>query len=466
MDQKKSKNMILIIIIAVLVVILLALGTYAFLVTDLLKSDKNLFFKYTSQLAAEKQGSMDDYLKQYTEKKKTTPYKDNGTIEFQIDTDNIDKNELDLTNNCTITYTGNVDSKNSKANQDISINYSDDVKFPVTYLQNENSLGLKTEYIGSKYIALEIDKLGEMMDLDMDEITEAMGGLEEAKLSEEEISHIKDTYWGVIEQELNDSNFSKVTGEQKGYKLTLNGEQLKNILVKILETLKNDNETLEKINEYLSSSTDSVKITGEYIDYIIKGINEDTDINDETLEITVYTNKGKASKLEIKINEAKITIEKIETGNSIQYNLAFEMYRDGETLGTIYFNMKYSGLQALQSITEDYELGLTLGENKYIYYLNHNVDFADNVTIDEITDDNSLILTDQDPEQVDNFMQAVEQRITEVNSKQMEELGVSNSTNPLVNIIPNFNTLYSTMNSNSVFNNSYDDDFDMNNQHL
>ncbi len=461
MDQKKSKNMILIIIIAVLVVILLALGTYAFLGTDLLKSDKNLFFKYTSQLAAEKQGSMDDYLKQYTEKKKTTPYKDNGTIEFQIDTDNIDKNELDLTNNCTITYTGNVDSKNSKANQDISINYSDDVKFPVTYLQNENSLGLKTEYIGSKYIALEIDKLGEMMDLDMDEITEAMGGLEEAKLSEEEISHIKDTYWGVIEQELNDSNFSKVTGEQKGYKLTLNGEQLKNILVKILETLKNDNETLEKINEYLSSSTDSVKITGEYIDYIIKGINEDTDINDETLEITVYTNKGKASKLEIKINEAKITIEKIETGNSIQYNLAFEMYRDGETLGTIYFNMKYSGLQALQSITEDYELGLTLGENKYIYYLNHNVDFADNVTIDEITDDNSLILTDQDPEQVDNFMQAVEQRITEVNSKQMEELGVSNSTNPLVNIIPNFNTLYSTMNSNSVFNNSYDDDFDM-----
>ena len=461
MDQKKSKNMILIIIIAVLVVILLALGTYAFLGTDLLKSDKNLFFKYTSQLAAEKQGSMDDYLKQYTEKKKTTPYKDNGTIEFQIDTDNIDKNELDLTNNCTITYTGNVDSKNSKANQDISINYSDDVKFPVTYLQNENSLGLKTEYIGSKYIALEINKLGEMMDLDMDEITEAMGGLEEAKLSEEEISHIKDTYWGVIEQELNDSNFSKVTGEQKGYKLTLNGEQLKNILVKILETLKNDNETLEKINEYLSSSTDSVKITGEYIDYIIKGINEDTDINDETLEITVYTNKGKASKLEIKINEAKITIEKIETGNSIQYNLAFEMYRDGETLGTIYFNMKYSGLQALQSITEDYELGLTLGENKYIYYLNHNVDFADNVTIDEITDDNSLILTDQDPEQVDNFMQAVEQRITEVNSKQMEELGVSNSTNPLVNIIPNFNTLYSTMNSNSVFNNSYDDDFDM-----
>lgn len=461
MDQKKSKNMILIIIIAVLVVILLALGTYAFLGTDLLKSDKNLFFKYTSQLAAEKQGSMDDYLKQYTEKKKTTPYKDNGTIEFQIDTDNIDKNELDLTNNCTITYTGNVDSKNSKANQDISINYSDDVKFPVTYLQNENSLGLKTEYIGSKYIALEIDKLGEMMDLDMDEITEAMGGLEGAKLSEEEISHIKDTYWGVIEQELNDSNFSKVTGEQKGYKLTLNGEQLKNILVKILETLKNDNETLEKINEYLSSSTGSVKITGEYIDYIIKGINEDIDINDETLEITVYTNKGKASKLEIKINEAKITIEKIETGNSIQYNLAFEMYRDGETLGTIYFNMKYSGLQALQSITEDYELGLTLGENKYIYYLNHNVDFADNVTIDEITDDNSLILTDQDPEQVDNFMQAVVQRITEVNSKQMEELGVSNSTNPLVNIIPNFNTIYSTMNSNSVFNNSYDDDFDM-----
>lgn len=460
MDQKKNNKIkILLAIIVVLIIILIALGAYAFLGTDLLKSDKNLFFKYTSQLADEKQGSMNEYLKQYTEKKKTTPYKDNGTIAFQIEADDIAKDELDLTNNCTITYTGNVDSTNSKANQDISINYSDDVKFPVTYLQNENSLGLKTEYVGSKYIALEIDKLSQMMDLDidMDQITEAMDELEEKKLTDDEMSYIKDTYWGVIEQELNDSNFSKVEGEQKGYKLTLNGEQLKNILVKLLETLKNDEMTLEKINEYFSSSTGSVKITGEYIDDIIEEINEDTDINDETLEIIVYTNKGKASKLEIKINEAKITIEKMETGNSIQYNLAFEMYEDGETLGTIYFNMKYSGLQALQSITEDYELGLTFGDNKYVYYLNHNVDFADNVTIDEITDDNSLILTDQDQEQVANFIQAVAQRIDEVNKKQMEELGVSNSTNPLVNIIPN---LYGSMSSSNY--NSYDlDDSDI-----
>lgn len=460
MDQKKNNKIILIAIIVVLIVILIALGAYAFLGTDLLKSNKNLFFKYTSQLADEKQGSMNEYLKQYTEKKKTTPYKDNGTIRFQIEADDIAKDELDLTNNCTITYTGNVDSANSKANQDISINYSDDVKFPVTYLQNKNSLGLKTEYIGSKYIALELDKLSEMADIDLDQVTEVIDELDKGTLSEEEISHIKETYWGVIEQELNDSNFSKVEGSQKGYKLTLNGEQLKNIFVKLLETLKNDDITLEKINEYFSSSTGSVKITGEDIDDIIEEINEDTDINDETLEIIVYTNKGKASKLELKINEAKITIEKVETGNSIQYNLALEIYENNETMATIYFNMKYSGLQALQSITEDYELGLTFGDNKYVYYLNHNVDFADNVTIDEITDDNSLILTDQDPEQVDNFIQAVAQRIDEVDKKQMEELGLSNSTNPLLNIIPNFNTIYSTMNSNSGYNNLYDDDDD------
>lgn len=456
MDQKKNNKIILIAIIAILVVILLALGTYAFLATDLLKSDKNLFFKYTSQLADGKQGSMNEYLKQYTEKKTTTPYKNNGTISFQIETDDIDKDELDLTNNCEITYTGNVDSTNSKVNQDVSINYSDDVKFPVSYLQNENSLGLKTEYIGSKYIALELDKLSEMAGMDLDQVTKAMDELEEGTLSEEEISHIEDTYWGVIEQELNDSNFSKVTGEQKGYKLTLSGEQLKNILVKLLETLKNDNKTLEKINEY-----SSYEIETEDIDDIIEEINEDTDINDETLEITVYINKGKANKLEIKINEAKITIEKMETGNSIQYNLALEMYKDNETLATIYFNMKYSGLQALQSIAEDYELGLILGENKYVYYLNNNVDFTDNVTIDEISDENSLILTEQDSEQVSNFIEAVIQRITEVNSKQMEELGISDSTNPLSNIIPNFSTIYHMERHNSSLYNGDDDDINM-----
>ena len=34
-------------------------------------------------------------------------------------------------------------------------------------------------------------------------------------------------------------------------KLTLNGEELKNVLVKLMETLKNDQTTLDTINGYI-----------------------------------------------------------------------------------------------------------------------------------------------------------------------------------------------------------------------
>ena len=113
MNQKRKKIIIILAIIIVLILILISGITYAYIETDLFKSDKKLFFKYISQLNDTEDGFVNEYVKQYFEKKQNTPYENNGTIRFNI-TSSIDEDQLERTNDTTITYTGKVDKKNSK----------------------------------------------------------------------------------------------------------------------------------------------------------------------------------------------------------------------------------------------------------------------------------------------------------------------------------------------------------------
>ncbi len=71
--------------------------------------------------------------------------------------------------------------------------------------------------------------------------------------------------------------------------------------------------------------------------------------------------------------------------------------------------------------------------------------FTDSVAIEEFSEDNSMILNNYEEEQVASFMQAVQQRIEEVNKKQMEELGLEEDENPLQYVIPQFGEEFSTL---------------------
>lgn len=69
MNQKKKMNMLVILIIIILIIILVGGVAFAYLATDLLKSDKELFFKYITQIADSEKGFIDNNINQYFEKK-------------------------------------------------------------------------------------------------------------------------------------------------------------------------------------------------------------------------------------------------------------------------------------------------------------------------------------------------------------------------------------------------------------
>lgn len=462
MNQKKNTKILLILIIIIVIIILAGVGILVF-ATDIFKSDKEMFFKYMADIGDSKKGFIDDGLKQYFEKKNNTPYNDEGEFSVNISSDNEQK-KFENVNNFNISFSGQVDTANSKAAQNISLNYSNDVKFPINYKQIENKIGLQTKYVGSKFVAIETEKLNKFSE-DLDdvesygEMVDKLQKMGKVELTEDEKSHIKDTYITVINQQLEKDKFSKVKeSDMSGYKLSLTGTDLQNVLVKLLETLKNDQTTVDKLNEYLKIQKNSAKITASQIDDAIKSIKDDTDFSDKNFEIAVYQKNRDVCKLVIETTEGTIAIEKKIEGNQQNIDVSYEMKEDKKS--KISFSANFENLESLQNIKENYELIMSLPEVAesstttdvdsevvvYKYNFSNDVNFTDSATVEDFSSDNSLMLTDYDSDQVSSFLNAVVERISEVNEQQMGQLGLEASENPIVNIIPSIGLYLGNMN--------------------
>ena len=460
MNQKKNTKILLILIIIIVIIILAGVGILVF-ATDIFKSDKEMFFKYMADIGDSKKGFIDDGLKQYFEKKNNTPYNDEGEFSVNISSDNEQK-KFENVNNFNISFSGQVDTANSKAAQNISLNYSNDVKFPINYKQIENKIGLQTKYVGSKFVAIETEKLNKLSE-DLDdvesygEMVDKLQKMGKVELTEDEKSHIKDTYITVINQQLEKDKFSKVKeSDMSGYKLSLTGTDLQNVLVKLLETLKNDQTTVDKLNEYLKIQKNSAKITASQIDDAIKSIKDDTDFSDKNFEIAVYQKNRDVCKLVIETTEGTIAIEKKIEGNQQNIVVSYEMKEDKKS--KISFSANFENLESLQNIKENYELIMSLPEvaesstttdvdsEVVEYKFSNDVNFTDSATVEDFSSDNSLMLTDYDSDQVSSFLNAVVERISEVNEQQMGQLGLEASENPIVNMIPSIGLYLGNMN--------------------
>ena len=547
MKQKKNKGLRITIVILLIIILLLVGGiAYLYFFTDMFKSNKQLFFKYTSQIVQSENGFIDNQLVQYFQKKNSTSYENNGEITFEVAIPNIE-DDLELANNFNITFTGKEDPTNSKSEKEISLNYSDSVKFPLTYRKTNTITGIQTQYIGSSFVSVRNDE--ELSGLE--DINNLLK-LQNLEFSNEEVRNLKTTYFDNILNRLDDSKFSTLTeGNLTGYRLTLTGEELKNTLVQILNALKADTNTTHKLNEILQGVGINSEIDEDSIDDLIESIN-DSEWNQD-IEMTVYASGGNLSKVLIEIAGNTLTMNKEGNNQDMTYTISLNtteqdvsavvtakysglnsdnvtetyeltlegMYGETEILQqareaqdtvaissekeniqllitTVKTNKIAAGEDSSQISDTDVEEELSSGENEAYadmrleketdttfnitfvstgdrfvidntgkiieepeeqttnttstntsentashnkYSITNNVQFKDSVEIEDLTEENAVILNDQDNEYVTNLMNAIQERIVEVNKVQMEELGVSENENPMQYLIP---TLFAT----------------------
>ena len=444
MKQKKNKGLPITIVILLIIILLLVGGiAYLYFFTDMFKSNKQLFFKYTSQIVQSENGFIDNQLVQYFQKKNSTSYENNGEITFEVSIPNME-DDLELANNFNITFTGKENPTNSKSEKEISLNYSDSVKFPLTYRKTNTITGIQTQYIGSSFVSVRNDE--ELSGLE--DINNLLK-LQNLEFSNEEVRNLKTTYFDNILNTLDDSKFSTLTeGNLTGYRLTLTGEELKNTLVQILNALKADTNTTHKLNEILQGVGINSEIDEDSIDDLIESIN-DSEWNQD-IEMTVYAVGGNLSKVDIGMTGNTLTMSKEGNGQDITYTISLNTTK--QDISAV-CTAKYSDLNS-DNVTETYELTLegiyeesnvveqtenAKAHNKYS--ITNNVQFKDGVEIEDLTEENAVILNDQDNEYVTNLMNAIQERIVEVNKVQMEELGVSENENPMQYLIP---TLFAT----------------------
>ncbi len=435
-NEKRNKT-ILIVIVVVIAIILLLCGVFAtlFFTTDLFKSDKKLFFKYAMNLESRESKNEKNNLIKYFEKKNTTPYSNSGSISANINDPSASEEAQGTDYN--ISFSGKTDKSKSLAEQEVDLNYNDNIKLPIKYKHVEDIYGLQTDDVGMKYISIDINKLGELLgypDLDIKSILNNLKNIQDKfKFTDEEEKGIKE-YGKLLENELNDEKFSKT--DDGSYKLTLSQQDITNIQIKILEKLKGDNVILNKINQIAGEFGEDKKITPENIDECIQDINENEESRENNIvyEIIVHANNGETDNVSISAkddeeNQIKYNLNIESSDDSLKYNNTFTQ-TSGNNNTEFTFNINLNGLSKVEAVNEDYTLGVRIdfngkkfGEANYTY--NNNIYFDDSITIEPFSDENKLMLTDMGADEIQSFLTAVGERMAQVDQQLKQQAGIT-----------------------------------------
>ena len=444
MNQKESKKIIVFVIILLLILIIISSLLLVYFLTDIFKGNKELFFKYISQISNNENGFVEQNVQTYLNKKNTNSYNNEGS--FSINAVDSSVTNIENLNNFNISFSGKKDNTNSKEEQNISLNYSSNVTFPLVYRKIGNQLGIQTDYVGARFLTVEPDKLNNLQGENINEIKNiikiigTLSNLTNIQINQEQLN----SYTNIF-QNISEDKFSKLSDlNGTGYRLTLQGSDTQELVINLLETLKNDQALLENLNNYLKDYKNSTNITTNNIEELISNMKNNNYLNNENLEITVYKNNGKLSKILFSINELNLDIQKIITDeNNIQYNVLLNTNYNNENL-TLNGKINLNNLNT-ENVQETYELTLQKSDKNYTYKLENSVNFSNDISIEDFTTENTSPLTNFDEVTVENFLVTVRQRIEDVNNMQMLELGYQE--NPVTKLIPNLG-VYSVLINN------------------
>lgn len=436
-------------VIISLVIVILILGgilAYLYFFTDVFKSNSQLFFKYLGQVV-EKDGFIDEKLINYTKKKQESKYEDNGKFYVEMNMNELDEDLVKGVNNFNIQFSGTVDNIEKETQQDIFLNYSDDVNFPIKYKYANETVALQTDYVSNKYIGIKNEGLKEFAQSlgieDLENIPdkiEISEQIDDISFTDEEKQQIFNNYKVLFENRFKEEQFKR--SEENGtinYSLTISNQELKNFIITFLETLKNDSIIIPKIEEKLKeidSEYDEEESIQESIQNLIEDLNK-RQVEEGNITIIVSQLDKQLIGIAIKNEEFESKIEKIQNQDQLTYK--FEMNiknkETEESMKTL-LTANFIGLEQMESIKETYQLGISINEDSQEqtvkYTLENTNTFNDDINIEDFNEEEIEILNNYNGIQISNLLTAIVERIIEVNNEQMEEIGFSDYGNPII----------------------------------
>lgn len=344
MMTRKKRRAVLIVIIVLILIILAAAFVLLYLNTDMFKSNQTLFVKYL--------GKNSDNIKaletiinstDYDEQLKISPY--NDTIEAKVNyTQNIgttQENTEHPINELKVTVEGQTDNNSGYDYRDVKLLKNDEQVAQLEYLHSSNNYGIKFSDLFTQYVVSENTNLKELFrkigytDEQLENIPDTINLdediLNELKFSDEELASLGEKYFGIITQNVTDTNFSKQNNQivtinnqnytANAYVLTLTKEQLNNIYVSLLQNLEQDETILAKIdilqNKISELSLGNVNLNLREdlinkIDRTIQRINQSNIGSDET-KIIVYESEGQTIRTRIETPDYQTNMDCLQS---------------------------------------------------------------------------------------------------------------------------------------------------------
>lgn len=340
MIPRKKRIAIIVTLIILVVLIICGILGFLYLKTDAFKSNETLFAKYLIQNLNTIEILKEEDNSQIQNTLNTNKYtsKIEGNIEYTENIGTSNKNKNNSINNIKLKINSNVDKANSYDYKDVSIENGNEKVLGFEYLNQNQSYGVRLKGI-KQFVSIENNDNDKAQELGIDNLEGLTSKIDIASVlnfSEEEKQTLKNKYLGILQSNISKDKYYKQSNalitvnnkdvQTNAYYLKITVEEYNNLIIKILEQIKQDeivlakidlieNEIKEKDSNYDQNESlreDFIKSIDEEIEKI-----KDKNIGNDEVRIVVYENNSKTVRTSIEKNTNKINID-LYNGSSIK----------------------------------------------------------------------------------------------------------------------------------------------------
>lgn len=313
------------------------------------------------------------------------------------------------------------------------------INIPVKVRRDGETLGIQSNLLNTKFIAVRNENLKNLLErlgADAEDVPDKID-FEESTFTESEIKKLKEKYFSILDENLDEELFSKEKeNDQTIIKLSMTEEKAKDVLIKIFQTIRDDETLLKKFSGVIDR--DDLK---QQIDDLVDELKDIEPDEKTTFEMKLSIKSKKVEKVEMNIKEGEnitaniliensqnklsikaydegdsileLQIEKETNENDVAYKIDIKTDLDTELAdqekAEIHLTVQYKNLATLDNVEENYELKLSTqdyDESNTDLKLNYtNVkQFSSNIKVEGINSENSITLNDATDDEIDELL--------------------------------------------------------------
>ena len=316
--MKSKKKILLIIIPIVIVLIIAAIIAVLYFTTDLFKSNEELFWKYFAQNQDVFDVIKNDKQAEQSQFKTNNSYTSDGNLSLVIAQGENSSKQLD------VVTTARHDVNTSRTYADATLKNGDIDLFKASYINSGDIYAVSCDEIFQGYVGTENSGLTQLAaNFGIENFPDSINVNEYTNLldvTDEEWTHISETYLPVIMNVISEEDYTKsseeiqVNGQTYNanlYSIQITGENLKQLIINGLTTLRGDTQTLVMLSNKLSTLGLGIEYTDTSnlalkIDELIDNMQNVT--IEDNFYINVYENNGEVVRTSIDLENNRLNI--------------------------------------------------------------------------------------------------------------------------------------------------------------